>query len=372
MLIIDLRCLLSSLFILIGAVAAWIVWLDRRRRRQQEAATFDPEGAGPVLERAPFGWLILDGADAYRYANPYARRLLDLSTPVALPEADWVATLQKDRSAARGTEISLGRYRSLPLPSGKVARWWITPWRDWDVVFLLDITEQKRAEEASRYLLNGLSHELHTPLAGMLTHLEILQLSDVSDEIRQQSLRMLKDEAQRMARMTRLMLELGRLETSAELEWRPVDLMAVVEQALSQIAPRAEEQRIGFSLQANTPIPLVVGDRDRLTQVFLNLLDNVIKHCRPGDEAVVSLEQKGESVACAVCDTGPGIPAIHLPHVTRRFYRAAPQKVEGSGLGLALVEEILRRHRSELTIESQVEGKETGVCARFVLPIMPK
>jgi two-component system, OmpR family, phosphate regulon sensor histidine kinase PhoR len=370
---IDLRWLLSIFFILTGAIAALVVWLDRRRRRRQGAALFDPRGAGPVLERAPFGWLVLDGATSYRYANPYARRLLDLSASAGtLPEADWVTALQKDRSAGRGTEAALGRHRSVPLPSGKVARWWVTPWRDWDVAFLLDITAQKQAEEASRYLLNGLSHELHTPLSGILTHLEILQLPDISAEIRQQSLRMLKTEAQRISRLIRLMLELGRLETSAELERRPVDLMAVAEQAVAQLAPQAEQRGIAFSLQANTPVPLVVGDRDRLMQVFLNLLDNVIKHCRPGDEAVISLERTEEGVACAVRDTGPGIPAVHLPHVTRRFYRAAPQKVEGSGLGLALVEEVLRRHGSELTIESQAEGEETFTCARFNLPVLPE
>ncbi|NBD34438.1 MAG: hypothetical protein GVY30_00380 [Chloroflexi bacterium] len=370
---IDLRWILSGFSILIGVVAALVVWFDRRRRRQQEAALFDPENAGPVLERAPFGWLVLDDATSYRYANPYVRRLLNLSAPAgSLPEADWVALLQKDRAAARGTEAVLGRYRSVPLPSGKITRWWVTSWRDWDIAFLLDITDQKRAEEASRYLLNGLSHELHTPLSGVLTHLEILQLPDISEEIRQQSLRMLKTEAQRLSRLVRLMLELGRLETSSGLERRPVDLMAVAEQAGAQLAPRAEQQEITFSLQANTPVPLVVGDRDRLMQVFLNLLDNVIKHCRPGDGAVVSLERMEEGVVCTVRDTGPGVPAVHLPHITRRFYRAAPQKVEGSGLGLALVEEILRRHGSELTIKSQAEGEATFTCVRFVLPVLPE
>jgi signal transduction histidine kinase len=107
-------------------------------------------------------------------------------------------------------------------------------------------------------------------------------------------------------------------------------------------------------------------------QVFLNLLDNVAKHCRPGDRAVVSLERAEEGVACAVRDTGPGIPAEHLPHISRRFYRAAPQAVEGSGLGLALVEEILHRHGSRLEIESRTEGDETGTCVRFVLPVLPE
>ncbi len=125
-------------------------------------------------------------------------------------------------------------------------------------------------------------------------------------------------------------------------------------------------------MQAQTPLPLVVGQEDRLLQVFLNLLDNAVKYSRPGDRAVVSLAQTEGGVECVVRDTGPGIPAEHVPHVTRRFYRAAPQKIEGSGLGLALVEEILRRHQSHLEIESHTEGEETGTRVRFVLPVLPE
>lgn len=97
-----------------------------------------------------------------------------------------------------------------------------------------------------------------------------------------------------------------------------------------------------------------------------------IKYSRPGDRVIVSLGQADEGITCSVCDTGPGIPAEHLPHVTRRFYRAAPQEIEGSGLGLALVEEILRRHQSRMEIESCTEGEETGTQVRFVLPVLPK
>jgi len=89
---------------------------------------------------------------------------------------------------------------------------------------------------------------------------------------------------------------------------------------------------------------------------------------QPGDRVVVSLQRGEQGIECAVCDSGPGIPAEHLPHVTRRFYRVSPREGEGSGLGLAVVEEILRRHQSRLEIESRAEGPETGTCAHFVLP----
>lgn len=376
MLVVDLRWLLFGLLLLLIVAVASAVGLDRWRfRRQRTRVLFNAEGLRPVWEVAPLGLLVLDDTGACRYANPYARRLLGLETASApLPDAGWGHLLDMDRLAARSEVVPVGRYRTVVLDEGRFVQWWLTPWQDWTLVFLLDMTTPHRVEQAARFLLSDLSHELRTPLATLLTHLEVLRLPHIPEETRQQSIYLMQVEARRMARLVHDMLELGRLETSAELERRPVDLVAVVEAALAQVRPQAEARQMALSLQADTPLPLVVGDADRLKQVFLNLLDNAVKYSRPGDRVIVSLQPTpaGDGVACAVCDTGPGIPAEHLPHVTRRFYRAVPDEVEGSGLGLAIVTEILRRHQSRLDMESRSEGAETGTCARFVLPVLPE
>lgn len=390
MLLFDLQWLLFGFLLLLVAAVSVAVWLDRRRRKGAWEALPGVEEVRPVLERAPFGWLVLEGVRTCRYANPYACRLLGLaSPPCQLPDTAWAHLLNEDRVAARLEAGIEGRYRSsVSLPSDQVVRWWVASWDDpstglrqaqpsgpehcLDLVFLLDVTTQQRAEQAARFLLSDLSHELRTPLATILTHLEVLRLPDIPEDIGRQSLYLLKREAQRMARLVNDMLELGRLETSAEIERRPVSVLTVVEQAIAQIAPQAEGRETVISLEADAPLPLVVGNADRLKQVFLNLLNNAVTYSRPGGRVMVSLQREREGIACAVSDTGPGIPAEHLPHVTRRFYRAVPQGEGGSGLGLALVKEILRRHQSRLEIESQTEGEETGTCVRFVLPVLPE
>jgi two-component system phosphate regulon sensor histidine kinase PhoR len=116
---------------------------------------------------------------------------------------------------------------------------------------------------------------------------------------------------------------------------------------------------------------LVIGDAGRLKQVFLNVLDNALKYVRPADRVEVALRQGQNVVRCTVIDNGPGIPAQHLPHITKRFYRGVPEGSGGSGLGLALVKEILEHHQSELIIESQDQGDQTGTSLRFELPILP-
>jgi two-component system phosphate regulon sensor histidine kinase PhoR len=237
----------------------------------------------------------------------------------------------------------------------------------------LESTAPLVPDQSTRFLLSDLSHELRTPLATLLTHLEVLRLPQISEETRQQSVHLMQKEAARMTRLVHNLLELGSLDSGVAIEQRPVNLHAVLDQVLAQVTSQAEEQRIGLSQEVDPAIPLVIGDADRLRQVFLNLLDNAIKYSRPGDRVTVSLNQNAsrDGIVCAICDTGPGIPVEHLSKITRRFYRVASEEVGGSGLGLALVEEILRRHRSQLEIESRTEGDHTGTCVRFVLPTLP-
>ena len=301
MLTLELRTLLFALLIALiaaGAVGAW----HERRRRASRAGPSSPSEIDPALELAPMGLVLLQGSGSYRYANRYARRLLGLEAPAGhLPEVPWAQLLEEDRVAMRQGGVAAGRYRTLSLPvgsagpaepPGQYVRWWVAPVAGLDIVVLWDLTPQQRAEEAGRSLVNDLSHELRTPLATMLTHLEVLGLPSISADTRDQSVGLLKAEARRMARLVHQMLELGRLETSAELDRRPVDLLALAEQAVAQVAPQAEERGIALSLEASPPLALVLGDGDRLRQVLLNLLDNAIKYCNPGDRVFVHLEQE--------------------------------------------------------------------------------
>lgn len=361
----DLRWVLFGLLSVLLATAALAVVFDRRLSAARRAGL--PTRA--ALDRAPFGWLVLTKTDRYRYANPYARRLLGLPAERGrIPVADWSAQMFDDVDTARDDPASGGRYRVMRVGEDRFASWWAFPQANEDVVYLLDVTAQQHSEEASRTLLSGLAHELRTPIGTLQAHIEAQHIPDLPAETRAQSLEYLRAEVQRMARMVQLMLELGRLDITAEIERRPVELLAVAQEALAQAKAAADERGISLGLQADASLPLVFGDRDRLKQVFLNLLDNAVKYCRPADRVTVTLRREADGIRCAVCDTGPGIPAQHVPHLTRRFYRAAPQAVEGSGLGLALVQEVLVRHRSRLEIESRAEGDDTGTCMSFLLP----
>lgn len=376
MLALDIKLALFVAILTLLLVGIGAVWLDRRFRRWPDVGVL-----GPALERAPVGLLILNHDRSYRYANPMARRLLSLGPSRGrLPDADWLDALLGDRATVRETEGARSRARMIRLAAGmapegdldeqagRLIRWWITLVDDGDLVLLEDVTAQHCAENAARTLTNDLAHELRTPLATILTHLEVLSLTDISREIGQQSLGLLKEEGRRMSRLIHQMLELGRLETTVELARRPIDLAALAEETVSQVGPQAKDRGIAIALEVDAPLPLVMGNVDRLRQVFLNLLDNAVKYSRHGDRVSVTLRHVDGGLECSIRDTGPGIPRQYLPHLTRRFTRAAPVDVAGSGLGLTLVEAILRRHESRLEITSETEGMETGTTVRFHLP----
>jgi two-component system, OmpR family, phosphate regulon sensor histidine kinase PhoR len=370
MLFFDLRAILFF-FLLILIVATWsAVWLDRRLHSRAPGKPPVLQESYALLEPAPLGILVLEGQTCC-FANRQARDLFALSPPpCVLPDADWARLLHEDCATARQEAGRLGCYRSTLLPNDRFVRWWVAPWAEQDVVLVLDDTAGHRSEQAARLLLNDLSHELRTPIATLLTHLQVLQLSTISDATRQQSLHLMQQEARRMSGLVHDLLELGRLETTAELEQRPLDLLPLIEEAIRQMTPQAAERGIAISLQTSTPLPRVAGDANRLKQVLINLLDNAIKYSRPGDCVGVSLQCDQSQLVCAICDTGPGIPAEHLPHLTQRFYRVASEASEGSGLGLAIVQEILHRHQSKLEIESRSDGEATGTCVRFALPVL--
>ncbi|MCX6048382.1 MAG: ATP-binding protein [Chloroflexi bacterium] len=379
MLILDLHWLLFGLLALLSTVTVISVYATRWSLGRRQP-TILLRMLRPLFEDAPLGILILTGAQGYVYANSHARRLFQLSSGQGkLPTSVWALDLQADLE-----QLSLapqGRYRTIrltpavneqsPHDTGQTVRWWAIRWAAINFLFVVDLTQQQRTAQQTRFLLSDLSHELRTPLATLQTHIAVLRLTTLSEEIRTQSLHILKEETQRLVRLVNNTLELGRLETGLERERIAVDLRALVEETVTQMLPTAQGMEATITIVAASSLPPVFGQPERLKQVFLNLLDNALKYGGNNNAVTVTVQSGAEEVLCQVADTGPGIAPKHLPQLGRRFYRAAPSSMPGNGLGLALVTEILRQHQSQLKIESIVAdapGSPTGTCISFILP----
>jgi two-component system phosphate regulon sensor histidine kinase PhoR len=322
-----------------------------------------------LIEQAPYGFVLLDTQTrGCLFANAYACQWLGiLPGETRIPDSPWKKEIDQDLDRLACNAAPETCYRTLTLPNEQTLNWWVCASPQVALIILADWSNQRKAEKTARLFLSNLSHELRSPLTAVLSHVEVLRAADIPEAARQNSLLLIREAAERITRLVQDLLELSRLEVSSEFDPVPVDLLLVTEGAISEIILPAEERQILISLEADLGLARVLGEPDRLKQAFINLLDNAAKYSRPGDRVTVRLADQPQGVLVTIRDTGPGIPAEHLPHVTQRLYRVN-KDIPGSGIGLALVEEILRRHHAHLDIESQTSGEHTGTSIRFVLP----
>ena len=244
------------------------------------------------------------------------------------------------------------------------------------MVVFRDLTEARRLESMRVDFVANASHELRTPLASLLGFIETLQGSARNDlKAQERFLGIMREQAQRMARLIDDLLSLSRVEMSEHKQ--PVDRVdfgSLVQEMVDMLRPLARERNVEIVYRSSADAIFVVGERDELLRLIENLIENAIKYGQSGKKIDVSLLYASPStngapeVELSVRDYGPGIAAEFLPRLTERFYRidvAASRDKGGTGLGLAIVKHILNRHRGRLVVESQ-PGIET--VFRVILP----
>lgn len=217
------------------------------------------------------------------------------------------------------------------------------------------------------------SHELRTPLTALQGNIDLLKRGAITDrDAVQESLATIESEVARLNRLVADLLLLARADGGEKLGWQPVELDTLLLDVYRQgrILTTASSSnvrlRLGHEDQAT-----VLGDPDRLRQLFLNLVDNAIKYTLEG-EVVLSLwkDEEEREVRVVVEDTGIGIPAESLPHLFRRFYRtdkARSRQLGGTGLGLAIVQWIIQAHEGSIDVQSE-EGRGSTFIVTLPLP----
>jgi two-component system phosphate regulon sensor histidine kinase PhoR len=342
------------------------------------------ERAGDSLEAVVAGLpdpvIALDRSGRVLALNERARSLapaLRQGEPVSLALRMPELIEAIGRAYARGEEQRVEYSERVPLD-----RWFetiVTPVKrepnlskpDLVLMVFHDLTPLRRAEEMRADFVANASHELRTPLAALSGFIETLQGSAREDaKARERFLAIMREQAQRMARLIDDLLSLSRIELNAHR--RPdtlVDLVPIVRQVADGLETLARGRGVTVHVEAVNALT-VPGDRDELVRVFENLVENALKYGAAGKRVDITLRQaisaEGEPEArVGVRDYGPGIAPEHLPRLTERFYRVDVSESRaqgGTGLGLALVKHILNRHRGRLSIEST-----PGAGATFIV-----
>ncbi len=321
--------------------------LEEMRLGRQELET--------VLASLADGLLVLDGRERIVRAGPSFCRLAGDDNPVGKPfwevlrHAEFADLVRRAAAASLHAELEIGGrgyfVTLAPLPDGRGT-----------VVTFHDLSDSRRLARQKKDLVASVSHELRTPLTAIKGYAETLLEGAAGDERRY--LEVIARNTDRLIEMVGDLLTLSELEERGRrLELGPIDWAGLLQDVAALFEKRVREKGLELRLQ---PPPAgeaarFRGDRFRLEQMLVNLLDNAVKYTEKGAIAVrVAVE--AERLVLEVRDSGAGIASEHLERIFERFYVADParsRQTGGTGLGLAIVKHIVRLHGGEIAVQSR-------------------
>ncbi|MBE7552809.1 MAG: GAF domain-containing protein [Anaerolineales bacterium] len=237
------------------------------------------------------------------------------------------------------------------------------------VATMQDVSHFKELNELKSDFVNAVSHDLRSPLSGIMIAAHLLpQIGPINDQ-QQELLSTVEDRVRNMGALIDDLLDVGKIEAGIDFEMEPTPITPIIYETMNSFMPQAHDKSIHLTSQLEKESPLVVANTSRLRQVLNNLVGNAIKYTPPNGQVTVKAFRHEDEVWIQVVDTGMGIPAADQPHIFEKFYRVRGDHVaniKGTGLGLALVQSIVEKHQGRIWLES-VFGE--GSTFTVALPI---
>ena len=229
--------------------------------------------------------------------------------------------------------------------------------------------ELSNSEKVKNDFISSVSHELRTPLTAIRGWGETLMGGEPDPETFRKGMHVIMDETERLSSMVEELLDFSRMQSGRLiLQEERLDAVAELSDAVLIFTERARQENKALDYEEPEFFAPMVGDRNRLRQVFVNILDNALKYSDSGDTITVLPRLEGGRFVVTVSDTGCGISQEDLPMVKTRFYKGHTTR-RGSGIGLAVADEIIKMHGGALELDSV---KDQGTSVRVTLPLEQK
>jgi two-component system phosphate regulon sensor histidine kinase PhoR len=235
-----------------------------------------------------------------------------------------------------------------------------------------DVTHLKQLERIRTDFIANATHEIRTPLTAIIGFTETLQQGSVENsETAKKFLRTIRENAERLNRLVDDLKTLSRLELGEEnLKLEELPVKDELEKVMQVVGVMAAQKKIEIRKDIPENLPAAFADKDRMTQILINIMDNAIKFTPEGGSISITASQEEEGfLAIKIADTGPGIPAADIPRLGERFYRVDKTRsrdLGGTGLGLSIVKHLLKAHNGRMEIQS-ASGKGTAILLFFPL-----
>jgi PAS domain S-box-containing protein len=329
--------------------------------------------AAVALEYVADGVFLLDADGVVRFWNPAAEAITGLASARVVGRAageaipGWADIAERVAAAPEGRPVSV----PLELDGGEI---WLSigavQFADGTVFAFRDLTEERGLEQLKSEFISTVSHELRTPLAAIYGASRTLLRGDIEleEEQRGSLLEVIGNEADRLARIVNDILWASRLDSgSLRVTIERCDPRELVREVVEAARVHLPD-RITLAVWDTEPLPPICADPDKVRQVLANLLDNASKYSPDGGVIEVRLAARGNAVRFSVHDEGLGIPAVDQRRIFEKFYRVDPdlrRGIGGTGLGLYICRELVRRMRGDIWVHSR-EGE--GSTFAFELP----
>jgi len=353
-------------------IARW--WAHRRLQQMRAATTAIQQRLDTLLEGLNEAVIVIDGSGRIVAASRASYRVFPTVTDLdgrdfreALLSAELTGRIEEALVAEQGGQFDL----EFDAPQPQVVTVSVRPiaGSSGAVIIAEDRTRITHLADARRDLVANVSHEIKTPLAAIRGYAETLQDGALEDPAAAAGFldRILR-QSRRLQSILDDLLTLSRIESPAAVEGREeIDLQHLLEWAADLVCDEAQQQQIDLVV-ADGPPCLLLGEREALERLLINLLDNAIKYNRPGGSVRAAIQSPSRQIVLEVSDTGIGIPPAALDRVFERFYRvdrARSREAGGTGLGLAIVKHAAQLHGGRVEVESR-PGE--GSTFRVVLP----
>ena len=230
-------------------------------------------------------------------------------------------------------------------------------------------SELESTDKMKNEFISSVSHELRTPLTAIRGWGETISDSNVDRELAMKGVSVILNETTRLSGLVEELLDFSRIQTGKmSYKNEKIDILAEIGEAVYAYQQIASKNDIQLLYKEPESVSAVMGDPDRLEQVFINIIDNAIKYTSSGGAINVDVEEAEGCVRIGIADTGAGIPADKIDRIKEKFFKAN-NTVRGSGIGLAVADEIIKHHNGLLLIDS-IEG--VGTTVTVVLPTVKK
>ena len=329
-----------------------------------------------LLNYTPEGILILDKTKKIIFSNNSAKKWfqIKLNENISgfLRSPDLINSIDQAFNAEKSNDLEI------EIRNPSVVRLNITVYLDKNnlffdnpscLLFIRDLTEFHKFQQLKSDFVANVSHELRTPLQSIKMGLETFENNpDLKNNSEVKNLLpVLTSQSERMENLIRDLLTLSKIELQEHI--RPtheIDLNELIEYVIKTYEKIVSKENIKLNFQKIDNFK-IIGDRDKLIEIFTNLIDNAIKYSDKNKEVAISLKKDGNLNIVSIADQGIGIPKESIHRITERFFTVDPSKsrsVGGTGLGLAIVKHLVSQHRAEMYINS-VENKGTTIDIKF-------